>query len=74
MLGAKLAATSLVVIADGGIMHLADAAGASVLALFQTTAPSQYAPRGPRSESVLANGLPAEAVAARISARLLGWR
>jgi heptosyltransferase III len=71
ILGAKLAATSLVVIADGGVMHLADAAGASVLALFKTTAPSQYAPRRPGSEAVLAKDLPAEAVAARISARLL---
>ncbi len=72
MLGAKLAATSLVVIADGGIMHLADAAGASVLALFQTTAPSQYRPRRTGSESLLATELSAEAVAAHISARILG--
>ncbi|HEV7432443.1 MAG TPA: glycosyltransferase family 9 protein [Steroidobacteraceae bacterium] len=72
MLGAKLAATSLVVIADGGIMHLADAAGASVLALFTTTAPSQYGPRRAGSESLLATGIAADAVAAHISARLLG--
>jgi ADP-heptose:LPS heptosyltransferase len=71
MLGAKLAATSLVVIADGGIMHLADASGAAVLALFQTTAPSQYAPRSAGSESLLATGLSAETVAAHISARIL---
>jgi heptosyltransferase-3 len=45
MLGAKLAATSLFVIADGGILHLADAAGAHVLGLFRTTSPAQYAPR-----------------------------
>lgn len=71
MLGAKLAATSLVVIADGGVMHLADAAGASVLALFRTTAPSQYGPRRAGSESVPATDVSAEAIAAHISARLL---
>jgi ADP-heptose:LPS heptosyltransferase len=72
MLGAKLAASSLVVIADGGVMHLADAAGASVLALFKSTAPSQYGPRRAGSESLLANDITAESVAAHISARLLG--
>ena len=71
MLGAKLAATSLVVIADGGVMHLADAAGAAVLALFKTTAPSQYGPRRAGSESLLANDITPEAVAAHICARLL---
>lgn len=70
MLGAKLAATSLVVIADGGVMHLADAAGASVLALFTTTAPSQYGPRGPGSESLMAANVAAEWVAERISSHL----
>ena len=74
MLGAKLAATSLVVIADGGVMHLADAAGATVLALFQTTAPSQYGPRGAGSESLLATDVPAELVADRICTRLLHRR
>ena len=71
MLGAKLAATTLVVIADGGIMHLADAAGASVLALFKTTEPSQYRPRGSGSEAIVAASETAELVAARISSRLL---
>ncbi len=70
MLGAKLAATSLLVIADGGIMHLADASGASVLALFQSTSPSQYRPRRPGSESLPARELSAQAAAALISARL----
>jgi len=72
MLAAKLAATSLVVVADGGVMHLADAAGAAVLALFRTTSASQYGPRRPGSESLQANDVAADAVAARISARLLG--
>jgi heptosyltransferase III len=71
MLGAKLAATSLVVIADGGVMHLADAAGAAVLALFKITAPSQYGPRRAGSESLLASDMTPEAVAAHICARLL---
>jgi len=52
MLGAKLAATSLFVIADGGILHLADAAGARVLGLFRTTSPAQYAPRRPGSQAL----------------------
>ena len=52
MLGAKLAATSLFVIADGGILHLADAAGAHVLGLFRTTSPAQYAPRRPGSQAL----------------------
>ena len=72
MLGAKLAASSLVVLADGGVMHLADAAGAAVLALFTTTAPSQYRPRRLGSESLVANDLPADTVAAHICARFLG--
>jgi heptosyltransferase-3 len=72
MLGAKLAATSLVIIADGGVMHLADASGATVLALFKSTSPSQYGPRRAGSESLLASHLSAEAVAAKISAKLLG--
>ena len=70
VLAAKLAATSLVVIADGGILHLADAAGARVLALFTSTAPSQYGPRGRGSESMLANDAAPDVVAARILAKL----
>jgi ADP-heptose:LPS heptosyltransferase len=70
LLGAKLAAASLVVIADGGIMHLADASGASVLALFTSTSPSQYGPRRPGSESLAASELSPDAAAALISARL----
>jgi len=70
MLGAKLAATSLVVIGDGGILHLADAAGARVLGLFRTTAPAQYAPR--RAGSQALQGIDEEpgSVAARIVALL----
>jgi ADP-heptose:LPS heptosyltransferase len=70
MLAAKLAATSLVVIADGGVLHLADAGGAKVLALFTTTAPSQYGPRRPGSESLLAKDVAADSLAARIIAKL----
>ncbi len=51
-------------------MHLADASGATVLALFHTTSPAQYGPRRPGSESLLAHDLSAQAVAALISARL----
>lgn len=70
LLGATLAATSLVVIADGGVMHLADAAGARVLGLFKTTEPARYAPRRSRSEAILVRNASAESVAARISAVL----
>ena len=66
MLGAKLAATSLFVIADGGILHLADAAGAHVLGLFRTTSPAQYAPRRPGSQALQGiDGAPGS-VAARV--------
>ncbi len=72
MLGAKLAATSLLVIADGGVMHLADAAGATVLALFRTTSPSQYGPRRPGSESLPSVDVTADSIATHVIARLLG--
>jgi heptosyltransferase-3 len=70
MLGAKLAATSLVVIGDGGILHLADAAGARVLGLFRTTAPAQYAPRRPGSQALQGIDEEPGSVAARIVAML----
>jgi ADP-heptose:LPS heptosyltransferase len=70
LLGAALAATSLVVIADGGVMHLADAAGARVLGLFKTTEPARYAPQRSQSEWLLARDANADAVAARIGAVL----
>ena len=69
-LAAKIAATSLFVIGDGGILHLADAAGARVLALFRTTAPSQYAPRGPGCQALSAADEAPGAVAERICALL----
>jgi heptosyltransferase III len=66
LLGAMLAATSLVVSADCGVMHLADAAGARVLGLFKTTEPSRYGPTGASSESLRASNGCAHRVAARI--------
>jgi ADP-heptose:LPS heptosyltransferase len=69
-LAAKLAATSLMVIPDGGVMHLADAAGAQTVALFRTTSPKQYGPRRPGSVSVDANDTSPEKVAALIGTRL----
>lgn len=66
MLGAKLAATSLFVIADGGILHLADAAGARVLGLFRTTSPAQYAPRRPGSQALQGFDDAPAGVAARV--------
>jgi ADP-heptose:LPS heptosyltransferase len=70
LLGAALAATSLVVVADGGVMHLADAAGARVLGLFKTTEPARYGPQRVHSEALLVRDANAEAVATRISAVL----
>jgi ADP-heptose:LPS heptosyltransferase len=66
LLGATLAATSLLVLADGGVLHLADAAGAQVLGLFKTTNPSWYGPRSSRSEVMLAHETSADSVAERI--------
>jgi heptosyltransferase-3 len=66
LLGATLAATSLVVSADCGVMHLADAAGARVLGLFKTTEPARYGPSRASSESLLASNGCANRVAARI--------
>ena len=66
VLGATLAATSLLVVADGGVMHLAEAAGAPVLGLFRTTQPSQYAPLRAGSEGLWAPDASPETVAARM--------
>ena len=68
--GAMLAASSLVVSADCGVMHLADASGAAVLGLFKTTQPSRFGPRGPASEALLASDESPAALAARIISRL----
>jgi ADP-heptose:LPS heptosyltransferase len=70
LLAATLAATALVVIPDGGVMHLAEAAGAPVLGLFQTTQPAYYGPYGARSQSLWTRDCSTEAVAARIGAML----
>jgi ADP-heptose:LPS heptosyltransferase len=70
LLGATLAATSLVVLADGGVLHLAEAAGAQVLGLFKTTDPTWYGPRRPGSEVLLAREASAASVAERLRALL----
>jgi heptosyltransferase-3 len=70
LLGATLAAASLIVIADGGVMHLADAAGARVLGLFKATDPARYGPSGADSESLITNDNSADGVVARIKAIL----
>jgi ADP-heptose:LPS heptosyltransferase len=72
VLGATLAATSLLVVADGGVMHLAEAAGAPVLGLFRTTQPSQYAPLRAGSAGLRAADLSPETVAARMRELLYG--
>lgn len=70
LLGATLAASSLLVIADGGVLHVGDAAGARILALFKTTDPMQYGPTRAGSEALWAREQTPEAVAARICALL----
>jgi len=72
LLAATLAATSLVVIPDGGVMHLAEAAGAPLLALFRNTEPARYGPYRPGSEVIRSPDPSPELVAARILARLEG--
>ena len=69
-LGAALAATSLFVTADCGVMHLADAAGARVLGLFKTTEPARYGPYGATSEALRAFDASPGAAVAHIRALL----
>jgi ADP-heptose:LPS heptosyltransferase len=61
-LGATLAAASLVVSADCGMMHLADAAGSRVVGLFNVTNPAQYGPSGLGSAALIAVANAAESV------------
>ena len=65
-LGAALQATSLVVSADCGVMHLASAAGARTLGLFKVTQLAKYAPYGNGSEGMQASDEDPATVAARI--------
>jgi ADP-heptose:LPS heptosyltransferase len=53
---ACLARCTLFVGNDSGLMHLAAAAGAPTLGLFGPTPALQYAPTGPKSAAVLADG------------------
>ena len=69
-LGAALAATSLLVSADCGVMHLASAGGARVLGLFKTTDPVRYAPYGGESAGFRATDANPDAVVTRIRAML----
>ncbi len=66
VLGATLAASSLLVIADSGVMHLAEAAGAPILGLFRTTPPGKYASLRVGSEALWGRDLVPEAAAARM--------
>jgi heptosyltransferase III len=68
LLAATLAATSLLVIPDGGVLHVAEAAGARMLGLFKTTDPTQYGPTRSGSEALWAADATIEVIAARICA------
>lgn len=70
LLGAALAATSAVVAADCGVMHLADAAGARVFGLFKTTEPLRYGPSGPGSEALWVRNASADLMATQIRCSL----
>jgi len=69
-LGAALQATSLVVSADCGVMHLASAAGARTLGLFKVTQLAKYAPYENGSVGMQASDEDTAAVAARIVEKL----
>ena len=58
--------------ADCGVMHLADAAGAPTLGLFDGTDASEWAPSGENSGHIPIAGRPPEAVATDVVARLRG--
>jgi ADP-heptose:LPS heptosyltransferase len=73
-LGAALQATSLVVSADCGVMHLASAAGARTLGLFKVTKLAKYAPYGNGSGGMQASDDDPAAVANRIVEMLACWQ
>ena len=65
-LAAVQAAMAAHVSADCGVMHLADAAGARTLGLFDGTDPGEWAPTGEGSGHIALAGRPPEAVAAEL--------
>jgi ADP-heptose:LPS heptosyltransferase len=66
IMGGALSAASLVVSADCGIMHLADAAKAKLLGLFKTTDPRVYGPRNGVARAMNAADSDPSAVSAMI--------
>ncbi len=66
LLAATMSATSLLVTADCGVMHLADAGGAHVAGLFRVSDPSRYGPTGPGSVAIWAKEDSADDVAVRL--------
>ena len=71
-LAAVQSALALPVSADCGVMHLADAAGAPTVGLFDGTDPGQWAPCGEGGTYVAIAGRTPEAVAADVIAHLRG--
>lgn len=71
-LAAVQSALALHVSADCGVMHLADAAGAPTVGLFNGTDPGEWAPTGERGAHVIITGRTPEAVAAEVIARMHG--
>ena len=69
-LAAVQSALALHVSADCGVMHLADAAGAPTVGLFDGTDPGQWAPGGEGGTHVAIAGRTPEAVAADVIAHL----
>lgn len=70
ILAAMIAATDRMVVADSGVMHLAFAAKARVLALFKVTDPDQYGPMGDASQALRVHDHEPELAAAAIHAGL----
>lgn len=72
VLAAVQRALALHVSADCGVMHLADAAGAPTVGLFDGTDPGQWAPSGAGGGHIAIAGRSPEAVAADVAAYLRG--
>lgn len=70
LLAATLAASSLLVMGDGGVLHLAEAAGARVLGLFRASDPARYGPLRAGSEALWAREATPEAIAEHIGRML----
>jgi hypothetical protein len=70
-MAAVMAGLDLVISADGGVMHLAVAAGVMTIGLFKVTDSGTYAPYGGNNQAVDVDGRSPELVAAEVIGRLI---